>query len=123
MALKNENGVAKIVLTNFIGSKVIEVEDDYGRPQKGVFIPLDMNDLRVTFKGKVNCYAFVTKTVCPEQYGWSHFLKLKARPDFCKKLKELGYDTPYLGNFKYQNNIAYKYNYKKSLVKNTEYGI
>lgn len=94
------NHLAKIVLTNFFGAEVKNVETEDGHLEKCVVIPLDRNDLKVDRKGAVCAYAFVNKTVLSSKFNWSHYMQLKASRDFVKKINALGYKTPYLGNIK-----------------------
>lgn len=108
--------VMKFVLTSFFGAHIEDVMNEYGDMEKCVCIPLDRNELRVGSTGKVNAYAFVVKTMNANQYGWTHFLRLKSSPGFSQKMKDLGYKMPYIGNLKPSNRIAYKDEYKKAFV-------
>lgn len=93
--------ILKFKLTNFFDARIIEDEDLDGRVEKGVFIPLDKNGLVISKNNVVNAYAFVNKTFVASEEGWTHYLQLKARPEFVKKMNDLGYKKmPYLGNIK-----------------------
>lgn len=86
-----------INLTAFIGSKVIEVEDENGIPEKGVFIPIDKNELYQSH-GRVFFGAFVTEKTYNTGDNKSHFVKQRVTGDHIKKLASLGYKCPYLGS-------------------------
>lgn len=104
----------KIVLTSFFGARVTDVMDENGNMERCVCIPLDRNDLREGKTGKVNAYAFVNKTRNANQYGWTHYIKLKTHPSHVEKMKGLGYDIPYIGNLRPSTLIAYNNKYKES---------
>lgn len=105
----------KIVLTSFMGARVQDVVDEEGNEERCVCIPIDRNGLRVGSTGKVSSYAFVMKTRNANRYGWTHYLKMKCNPNFVKKLNELGYEVPYLGNIKPANFIINKKGYQNTL--------
>ena len=109
------SGIMKIVLTSFMGARVQDVVDEEGNEERCVCIPIDRNGLRVGSTGKVSSYAFVMKTRNANRYGWTHYLKMKCNPNFVKKLNELGYEVPYLGNIKPANFIINKKGYQNTL--------
>lgn len=121
MAIQDENGIAKITLTNFFGARVISAYDENDTLEEGVFIPLDRNGLKKSPKGDVSCYAFVNKANYPSYAGWTHYLKLKAHPEFLAKMDSIGMQLPYLGNFKSHNYVVYKKEYKANFVKKADY--
>lgn len=121
MALVDENGIAKIVLTNFMGARIMQAYDENDQLEEGVFIPLEKNGIKKGRTGKVCCYAFVTKTNYPSLGGWTHFLRLKVSPEYLRKLNSLGYETPYIGNFKNHNYVVFKNSYQQKLVKAKDY--
>lgn len=121
MAIQDDNGIAKIKLTNFIGARVIQAYDENDHLEEGVFIPLERNGLHKNPKGDVNSYAFVSRAFFSNEDGWTHYLKLKITPEYAKKLKSLGYKSPYLGNFKKQNYIRYAKSYNEMLAKMKDY--
>lgn len=94
------NYILRLRLTQFLGSRVIDVENDDGFTEKGVFIPLEINGFNVTAKGNVNAYAFVTERMTASVDGTTHYLKLKTKADALKRMNELGYTTPYIGEMK-----------------------
>lgn len=94
------NYLLRIALTNFLGSRVMEVEDQEGMMQKGVFIPFDMNGLHETERGNVSAYFFVTERMTASVDGSSHFVKMKMKKEALDKINELGYQTPYVGDMR-----------------------
>lgn len=122
MAISSDSGIAKITLTNFFGARTMMAYNDENVLEEGVFIPLEQNGLKKNPKGAVSCYAFVTKAQYPSYAGWTHYLKMKAHPTFLAKMDSLGMQLPYLGNFKNENYVVYKHEYKANYVKASDYG-
>lgn len=91
------NYTLRLRLMQLLGSRVIDVEDADGIMEKGVFIPLEMNGLHVTNKGNVALYAYVTERMAATRDNSTHYLKLKVTKDKLKKLDELGYSLPFIG--------------------------
>lgn len=115
------NYIIKFVLTNFLGSRIAQVENEDGDLEECVCIPLERNNLKKNKRNQVTAYAFMTKSDVANMYGWTHYLKLKTNPDFVKKCDELGLKTPYLGNSKKSNYVVYKKEYQQKLVKANDY--
>lgn len=117
------NYIIKISLTNFFAADVIEHEDAEGDVVKGVFIPIDKNDLRLGKNNSVSAYAFVNRcTLTGQKYDyWTHYFRLKTSNAFASKMKSLGKKMPYLGNMKKSRWIFNKSAYDKSLVKKSDY--
>ena len=116
-----ENYVLKFMLTKLFGARIIEAEDEEGHLEKGVFIPLDRNDLRVDPNGNVSVYGFVSKCFTSNKFDyWTHYIKLKATNNFVRKMNNMGYKMPYLGNMKSKNYIVHKNNYEKACEKYKE---
>lgn len=109
------SGVIKLVLTSFRGAQVKDIITENGDLEKCVCIPLDRNGLVEGKTGKVNVYAFVNKTRNSNMHGWTHYLKQKVSPIFVKKINELGYEVPYIGNMKPKNYIIHKGNYQNTI--------
>ena len=112
------SGVMRVELTAFLGARVDTVLDENGNEERCVCIPLDRNNLHEGSTGKVSAYAFVVKTRNANRFGWTHYLKMKCNPNFVKKLNDLGYKVPYLGNIKPAEYIIYKHNYDKAVTGN-----
>ena len=51
---------------------------------------------------------------------WTHYIKLKATNNFVRKMNNMGYKMPYLGNMKSKNYIVHKNNYEKAREKYKE---
>ena len=85
-----------IILTKFFDAEVIEREDDYGNIEKGVFIPLDRNDLKL-WNGHVYATFFVNKSYHPKNPRATHYLTLYASKRFVKKMNDLGRKMPFMG--------------------------
>ena len=115
------NYVLKLSLTKFLGARVCNVENEYGEMEECVCIPLERNNLKKNPNGHVSVYLFMAKTFVANIFGWTHYLKMKLDPNFIKKIKDLGYDNPFLGNAKLQNYVAFKDAYIEKLVKAGDY--
>lgn len=110
-----KHSILKFVLTSFFGARLEYVPDENGNMEKCVCIPIDRNNLYVCDNGKVSAYAFVNKTRNANMHGWTHYLRMKCQPNFVKKITELGYEVPYLGNLKPANYVIYKGNYENTV--------
>lgn len=93
-------GVLRFVLTAFFGAQVKDVENEYGDMEKCVCIPLDRNGLRETDKGTVSAYAYVNRSSVQSSVGWTHYLRPKVNKEWAKKMRDLGYEMPYIGSMK-----------------------
>ena len=109
------SGVLKFCLTSFLGSRIDTVLDEEGNEEKCVCIPIDRNNLHIGSTGKVTAYAFVVKTRNANKFGWTHYLKMKCNPNFVKRINDLGYQVPYLGNIKPAEYIVHKGGYDNAL--------
>ena len=109
------NAILRVILTSFLGAHVSDVEGAEGVLEKCVCIPIEKNNLSIGPTGRVSAYMFVTKTRNANQYGWTHYLKLKAHTDFVRKMNALGYEMPYLGNIKPAKFVVNKNSYYNSL--------
>lgn len=119
--MANGNYILKINLTNFHGSRIAMVENENGDLEECVCIPLERNDLKKNRKNQVNAYAFMTKAIFSNSWGWTHYLKAKVNPNFLKKQDSLGLRNCYLGNAKDSNYVVYKKEYKQNFVKVNDY--
>jgi hypothetical protein len=114
---QQDNYVIKFVLTNFIGARYAQVENEDGEMEECVCIPLLRNNLKKNGRNQTCAYAFMSLSSTPNQYGWTHYLKMKQDPNFVKKINELGLKSPYIGNAKKDNYIVYKKDYQAKYVK------
>lgn len=109
--------IVRVILTRFFGARIVEMENEMGDIEPHVCIPMLRNNLKEGFKGSVSAYFFMTKSTIPDEYGWTHYLKPKVSTEHLRKMDELGYKTPYIGNAKEQNYIMFKNEYKQAFVK------
>lgn len=113
--MKNANYILNLKLNSFIDSRIVEVEDNEGVMEKGIFIPIDKNGLRVTDRGNVRCYAFVNENQTYTHEKQTHYVRLKGSKAWVEHLKDLGYESPYIGYMrpnkwkvgKYEDNSEY----------------
>lgn len=90
-----QNYEMMIVLSSYIDSKIIEVENDEGEMEEGIFIPIDKNAINVDRKTKfVTSWCYVTERAYKT---WSHYLKMKVDKPTKEKMEELGMQLPYMG--------------------------
>lgn len=92
--------VAKIKLSNYINSRLIELENDDGVMEKGIFIPIELNELFVSPRNQVISWMFVNEKLHDTGDGYSHYLKMKSSKKHVDYINSLGYETPYMGNMK-----------------------
>lgn len=95
-----ENGLCKFKLSNFLNSRVVDLENADGVTEKGIFIPIDINGLFLTKRNQVIAWLYMNKKLHDTGDGYSHYMKLKIDSRLSKKLLELGYKTPYIGSCK-----------------------
>lgn len=100
MANFDSNYTVQLKLSNYIGAKIMDIENDEGFIEPCLVIPIDTNDLSVSKNKDVYATMFMTRTVNGNLKGWTHYLRMKAGRERYNKLKSLGYDMPYLGNAK-----------------------
>lgn len=107
-----------MVLTNFIGSRVIDFENEDGISEKGVFIPFDMNGLHETERGNVAAHFFVTERMTATRDGSSHYVKLKMPKESLDRINNLGFETPFVGSMRPSSiKPSYQLDYEKGAGK------
>ena len=97
---KIENFLAKIKLSSYINSRVIEVENDDGIKEKGIFIPIEINELFLTPRNNVISWVYMTQKLYEPIDGLTHYAKMKVSRNHLDKLGVMGYKPPYLGGMK-----------------------
>ena len=122
MADKFDNYLMKIKLSSYINSRVVEMENDDGVMEKGLFIPLEINNLFLSTRNTVISWVFATEKQRQAIDGLSHYLKMKVDKAHLDKLKSLGYEPPYLGGMK-RTYIATNYQRKKNQEKTKKVSI
>jgi hypothetical protein len=95
----HNNYTLRFNLTAFIGSRIIEAENQDGHIERGVFIPIDANYLYEDPKSKnVLCEAFVNAYTNNTTDTKTHYLKQKTSSEHIDKISGLGYKIPKLGS-------------------------
>lgn len=97
---KIDNFLAKIKLSAYINSRVIEVENDDGVKEKGIFIPIEINELFLTPRNNVISWVYMTQKMYEPIDGLTHYAKMKVSMEHLDKLSVMGYKPPYLGGMK-----------------------
>lgn len=100
----------RLILTKFIDSKIIDVENADGVEETGIFIPIDKNGLYKKTNGDIEFSAFVTENIHSANDYRSHYVKLKVPKEQVKKLIDFGYEPPYLGSMKVTHPNFERYN-------------
>lgn len=108
----------RLILTKFIGSRVVDFENADGVLERGVFIPMDNNGLYEKKDGAIEFSAFVTENMHSPNDHRSHYVKLKLPKDRIHKLEDWGYKAPYLGSLKishpkFEKDNTHYYNHQK----------
>lgn len=107
---KENNFQMTINLMDLLGTEIITREDEDGGEEKGVFIPLDRNNLRVGFKNRVFLSFYVTPMKMTDSFGNSHYVKVKSTKKFVEKLLKMGYaGTPIIGRMRHDWGSEKKY--------------
>lgn len=113
--MNDQNYTVKLKLSNYFGARVMTVENDEGFLEECLVIPIEQNDIYVAKNKDAYCQVYMTKTMNGNLKGWTHYLRMKVGKARYKKLLELGYEIPYLGNAKpssWDTNIKAHNNYK-----------
>lgn len=112
--MKNYELVMKI--SNFIDTRVVDLEDNDGNIEQCIVVPLEKNGMRVSNNNNVYCKFFVNERTYGDGTA-THYLRVKTNKKLVAKLADLGYQTPYMGlmfpsNFKtsYQSNSYFRNN-------------
>lgn len=91
------NNKLTIRLTDFKKARVVEVEDEEGELEKGVFIPLNWNDLHETRTGVVSCQIAMFERKNNYYYGQTHSLVPMWSGRFRNKMVALGCKPDFVG--------------------------
>lgn len=92
--MKNYELVMKI--SNFIDTRIMDLEDNDGNTEKCLVIPLEKNGMNVSSNNHVYCKFFVNERTYGEGKA-THYLRVKLSKKVVAKLEALGYKTPYMG--------------------------
>lgn len=109
-------------LSNFIGSRAIELEDDNGIMEMCLVIPIERNGLVVTSNKNVYCKFFINENRFDKTDKSTHYFRQKSNDSHRAKLSSLGYEMPYLGSMKPSKfNSKFSYNpLRNKKVKNID---
>lgn len=110
MNRRHGNFEIDIILSNFLGSRVVEIENEFGDGcEQGLFIPFKLNGLKET-KGKFSRKYVVMKITANENTqevkmrDWkngSHHLRLEMDTETREYIKSLGYPyAPFIGHMR-----------------------
>lgn len=101
--MKHQEYTAFITLTKFIDAEIIEHEDRCGICKKGVFIPIEQNDLFKTNSG--HYMTTLNVNLLPErtQKGYTHYAKQYLTKNTESKLKDLGFSLNVIGHLRPKN--------------------
>lgn len=123
-----QNYEMRIKLSNFIDSRIAEMEDDNGIMEKGIFIPIEKNALYVNEYNNVYFSAFVTERISNTGDNATHYIKQKTNKSHVERLNELGYKAPNLGsmweknyNPRFQNGVGVNNGNRKVKIDNDKY--
>lgn len=94
------NYLCRFKLSNFLDSRIIDIEnDETGRLEKGIFIPLDRNDLFVTRNNQVIARLLVLKRRFTGD-GNTHHIKPAYSKVHRDTIEGLGFSVPFLATMK-----------------------
>lgn len=100
MNVFDANYTIQLKLSNYLGSRIMPIENEDGFIEDCLVIPLKINDLSVSKSKNVYGKAFMTRSMNGNIKGWSHYLRMKVGREAYDKMLSLGYSVPYLGNAK-----------------------
>lgn len=95
-------------LTAFIDARIVNAPDTDDPYERGVFIPLDINDLKVTPTGKVFGDADVLK-IKVQNPQHTHIVKHRVSAEVEKKLDYLGRQVGIIGKIGYDLDNKYHF--------------
>lgn len=86
-------------LTHFIGAQIRELENDHGRTEKYVCIPMQANGIK-QFKNDAYINLSMFESNRPLDNGWTHAVSVFMVKDMIDKLRLQGYKPPFIGKGK-----------------------
>lgn len=108
METKNNDFLLKIKLSNYINSRVIDIENDDGVLEKGIFIPIDLNGLFVSQRNEVVSWVLALKRTFPAMDSFTHNLKITFNREQLNWLTNMGYKSPTIGALKEKKYFKHK---------------
>lgn len=94
-----ESKLLTINLTKFHGARIVEEYDEDDHLERGIFIPIDRNELFVDKNKHVLLYGYVNKNHKFQDEESYQILHSTSR-NFYEKMKELGYGRLVIGNIR-----------------------
>lgn len=105
-------------LSSYIDSKIIEVENDEGELEEGIFIPIAKNAISIDPSTKfVTSWCYVTAKPFK---SWSHYLKMKVDKNTREQILKLGMKPPYMGYMRVNRSLTPYFRQNEDKVKNIE---
>ena len=102
-----------LYLSNFIGSRVVSQEDENGKEEFGIFIPIERNALVRSNTNKYLTWGFVQEQDV-QSNGFTHRVVQKTNPGHMIRLEEQGINPPTIARMK-----PTKFYHRKSKFINT----
>lgn len=85
-------------LSSFLGSKVIEVENDDEVFERGVFIPIDINGFYESNKtGNIMCEGIAYANTYSQGGRKTHHIRQRVNNSTLEKMQNIGYTPPIIG--------------------------
>ena len=112
--------IMRLDLSAFLGAHIEDLPNQEGVTERSVVIPITRNGIQETPRHKLLTYAFVRRLKSYVNNDWTHAIRLKMPKDMIVRLRELGYESPYIGYLKPEDIKATVYNPKENIkrVKN-----
>lgn len=118
-----KNYTCKIKLSKYLDARIIELDnDETGKKERGIFIPIDINELFVTKDNQV-----ISKTLVYRRYytgdGNSHHIKPLFSKTHRDYIESLGFSSPFLATMR-PTNMLDKFqstSKKQSTIKKIDY--
>ena len=88
----------KIILSNFLGAYVKDMENENGEDEPYICIPLRRNGLIVGATKKISVYMLMKIPRVPLFNGWTHTIIMHATQTTREMVKAMGLSFPIMGN-------------------------
>lgn len=88
----------KLDLLRYIDSRIIEVEDELGDMEEGIFIPFAKNDIVVVNREKCISYATAIRYTKRKVKKITYYIKLRFKKSIFEKNRSEGLLTPEIGS-------------------------
>lgn len=94
------NFIGLLKLSAFLNSRVVELENDDGVKERGIFIPEEINGLYISPRHQVMTWFFANERVHDLGDGFTHYVKLKNTSKNIQRMKDLGYKVPLIATMR-----------------------